>query len=382
MKNIKEYSDVFKGGKVADQILSVMKSDMDKSTLSDFPELQEWLENDASAVNVTDKLSSHGVLPKLCENFNREERGKETLRIVNSIRKKQQKTRFLRITSSIAAALVVLSFVLFYENKTETEKNSTGTMNVAIDKPMLILGNGKNVDLTETENYIENAIKTDDKLTYHPAETIDTAYNTLIVPKLYTYHIELCDGTVVCLNANSELRYPVQFHDEQREVFLKGEAYFNVSKNDKPFVVRVGEAVVKAYGTQFNINSYHTGSIQTVLVEGSVGVMVDAHETMMKPNQLLTIRPDGKVAVTNVDVAKYVAWREGEILCSHEPLSQLLEKLSTWYGVEFIYSDSIKNINITTSLSSDLSLEEVLNAIKTITKIKITKMNEQKYRIE
>lgn len=373
----RESSETFEGEKIAEQITSVMRSGEECSSLSDFPELKDWLENDETAVVVTQKLSSAEQLTECCVNFDRQERRREVERLIISMRRKQRRNLILKVAGSVAAALLAVTFLL------TMPENSSDIGEIAVAKPMLVLGDGENVDLTVVSDRIGEIVKSENRIIYSSAtKTVDTSYNTLIVPKLYTYNIELSDGTVVCLNANSELRYPVEFRGGVREVFLKGEGFFKVAKSGQPFIVKTGDVSVKVYGTQFNINSYSTDMVSTVLVEGSVGVSACGVETMMKPDQMLTVGSDGRVVITDVDVSKYTAWMSGEIVCQNEPLSSLLQKISRWYGVEFSYNDAVKNIEVTTSLSNDLSLEEVLNAIKITANVKIVKVNSEKYMIE
>lgn len=80
----------------------------------------------------------------------------------------------------------------------------------------------------------------------------------------------LGDGTLVCLNSESELRYPVRFDGEERQVFLRGEGYFEVTKDpDHPFVVEVENARIEVLGTTFNVCSYEEEErVVTTLVEG------------------------------------------------------------------------------------------------------------------
>ena len=100
-------------------------------------------------------------------------------------------------------------------------------------------------------------------------------FNTLTVPNGKKFQIELSDGTLVHINSGSSLRYPVNFlSDGPREVFLTGEAYFDVAKNvSNSFVVNVNELDVKVLGTQFNVSAYGEDEfIDVVLVEGAVGL--------------------------------------------------------------------------------------------------------------
>jgi ferric-dicitrate binding protein FerR (iron transport regulator) len=114
-------------------------------------------------------------------------------------------------------------------------------------------------------------------------------YNTLKTARGNEFDMQLADGTRVWLNADSELRYPVQFTGNDRKVFLKGEAYFEVSHDEnKAFIVDTYGQEVKVYGTEFCINAYDEKITKTVLVEGSVGVRAKQSklETKLKPGEL------------------------------------------------------------------------------------------------
>src|SRR5690606_14812611 len=107
------------------------------------------------------------------------------------------------------------------------------------------------------------------------AEKTALVFNTLKIPKGKKFQIQLSDGTMVHLNAGSSLRYPVDFLSEgPRQVFLSGEAYFDVAKNaSNPFIVNVDDLEVRVLGTQFNVSAYIEDEyIDVVLVEGSVNL--------------------------------------------------------------------------------------------------------------
>ena len=100
-----------------------------------------------------------------------------------------------------------------------------------------------------------------------------TEYNVLEVPRGGEYTVTLSDGTVVYLNSGSELRYPVAFGVERRDVFLSGEGYFEVAKDAKrPFFVNADKLKIRVYGTSFNVNTYNLANVETVLVEGKIGI--------------------------------------------------------------------------------------------------------------
>ena len=120
-------------------------------------------------------------------------------------------------------------------------------------------------------------------------------YNILQIPRGGEYSVTLQDGTVVNLNSASELRYPVRFAGTERKVFLTGEAYFQVAK-DNPFVVVTGEAEIEALGTSFNIYSYEEENrIETTLVEGAVRFAVADQTVILMPGEQGVVGTDGNL---------------------------------------------------------------------------------------
>ena len=187
--------------------------------------------------------------------------------------------------------------------------------------------------------------------------------NTLRVPRFGEYAIVLADGTRIKLNLESELRYPTVFSDTKREVSLKGEAYFEVAKSDRPFIVRTYGTQVRVYGTRFDVNSYDTEKIRVVLVDGKVGVSTeDFEEVMLEPAQLALINAEKGITVKKeINPAYYVAWQNGYFAFDNERLEDILSVLVRWYNFEVLYArPEIRDIHFTASLWKDQPLEHIL----------------------
>lgn len=166
----------------------------------------------------------------------------------------------------------------------------------------------------------------------------EVLYNTVKTPRGGEYAIVLADSTKVWLNAGTEFRFPVYFSGNRREVYLNGEAYFDVSKDErKPFVVHAGEVKVQVYGTEFNVNNYKAGQVETVLVEGQVGMSEKGKEVRLAPGEKGTF-VEGGVKIERVDVYAYIAWKEGSFVFEDERLEEIMEKLARWYDVEVFYA--------------------------------------------
>lgn len=165
--------------------------------------------------------------------------------------------------------------------------------------------------------------------------------NRLVVPRRGEFHLCLADGTQVWLNSESELVYQSHFPDGERRVKLEGEAYFEVARDaSKPFVVEAGGMSVRVLGTEFNINTYTSGYVETVLVSGSVAIAGGGAETMIAPGQkALYDRGAGTTAVEDVDITPYVSWKHGNFDFNNEPLEAIMEKLERWYDLRVVYAD-------------------------------------------
>ena len=202
-------------------------------------------------------------------------------------------------------------------------------------------------------------------------------YNTLKTPRGGEYTITLSDGSRVYLNASSELKYPVLFDEKKREVRLSGEAYFEVAKDsERPFYVVTNTVRIKVYGTSFNVNTYNLANIQTVLVEGKIGIQEKNSdvEFAVEPGQLaLYDREKGTMEIRDVDVLSYVAWKNQEFVFDGKSLEDIMNTLSLWYDVDvFFQTASLKQLHFTGHLGRYEDISHILDAISGVTQVKFS----------
>lgn len=167
---------------------------------------------------------------------------------------------------------------------------------------------------------------------------IEASYYTVQVPSGQRANITLPDGTIVWLNARSEIRYASFLKDSRREVELNGEAYFEVTHNKKqPFVVRTDKYDVEVLGTHFNVEAYSdTDFFSTALIEGSVKVSSresSSDEILLTPDQKVT-RINGKLAISAIDNYDMYRWREGLICFKDMDFAELMKLLEKYYEIE------------------------------------------------
>ena len=175
-------------------------------------------------------------------------------------------------------------------------------------------------------------------------EVREDTYNVLTVPVGGEFRVILSDGTMVFLNSGSELRYPEVFRDGQREVFLKGEAWFEVAKDSvRLFRVHAGEMDVRVLGTSFNVKAYERmESIATTLVTGSVEITCDNESFRIVPGEQFEYRKGLKLAsVREVDTELYTSWKDGYYKFRQASLEEIMTTLSVWYGLEVFYQNEV-----------------------------------------
>ncbi|RHR80470.1 FecR family protein [Odoribacter sp. AF15-53] len=206
-------------------------------------------------------------------------------------------------------------------------------------------------------------------------EKKEMVYNTLLVPRGGEFRVELSDGTIVHLNADSELKYPVAFSEKERKVFLKGEAWFEVTKNsESPFYVMTDDIRVKVLGTSFNVNTHGMKSTQAVLVEGSIGVKAKntPKEIHVHPGQMAEYRREsGEIWLKEVDMRQYTAWKEGIFYFNDETLEDIMGELTRWYDMEvFFRSDAVKALHFSGYLRRYEDIRKILATVTESTGVK------------
>ncbi|WP_065219270.1 MULTISPECIES: FecR family protein [Butyricimonas] len=172
--------------------------------------------------------------------------------------------------------------------------------------------------------------------------TAEVQYHTLRVPRGGEYSITLSDGTVVYLNSESELRYPVKFAGEDRRVYLSGEAYFDVTVDkEHPFIVDLKTSAVKVLGTGFDVRAYKDeNEILTTLVSGSVVFSAGKESVVLKPGEQAVLDQSGELETREVDTYLYTAWKEGVFAFKQQRLEEIMKIVSRWYNVNIFWENA------------------------------------------
>ncbi|PKP06281.1 MAG: hypothetical protein CVU10_01580 [Bacteroidetes bacterium HGW-Bacteroidetes-5] len=190
-------------------------------------------------------------------------------------------------------------------------------------------------------------------------------FNSVSIPAGERFVIILSDGTKVYLHSNSCLRYPVSFNSSSRNVSLAGRAYFDVKKSDVPFIVTTNDLSVEVLGTTFDVESKKgADNSSVILIEGSVKVHTSKESKIISPNEMFSFsRRQGESSVSSVDSKAMTQWKDGILVLRELSFNELIESLSSWYGVEIINRSSISNDE---RFNGKFDRENIEAAIKTV----------------
>ena len=282
------------------------------------------------------------------------------------ISKEESKSKrpYILLNTIKYAAVFCLIFGLGYYSSINSE---------SLDEPQKIIPKSNDIVLTSDDSKVileKDDNKTDDKKIISKINLIqksdqliydnnidikELVYHSLKVPYGKRFNIVFSDGSKAYLNSGSIIRYPVKFiEDKKREVFLEGEAFFDVTENkNELFIVNSNGINVEVYGTKFNVRNYSEDfNSDIVLVEGSVGINNSevSELTMLKPGFKGSVDKENfRVETSKVNTKIYTSWIDGEVIFRNETFSQILKKLERLYNVTIINN-------------KNESLDEVFNA--------------------
>ncbi len=292
----------------------------------------------------------------------------------------------------VAAASVL--FVIFFGTYFYVTKPSSKTLvNQAIvkkdvmaplsSKATITLANGQIVELDAISSGTlvasqgaVNVMKTEDGQIVYRGTSKEIAYNTLYNPRgSKVISLRLNDGSIVWLNSQSSIRYPVAFVGDERQVEITGEAYFEVAKNlTKKFIVASNGLNIEVLGTHFNVNSYNDNkNIKVTLLEGSVKIIKGGGTCILKPGQQAQVAKEIQV-LNGANIESVMAWKNGFFSFSGTSVEELMNILGRWYNVEIVFNKSIPNRQFGGQIAKSANLSQVVKVLNE-SELKCTLLN-------
>lgn len=200
------------------------------------------------------------------------------------------------------------------------------------------------------------------------SENAGMVYNTMITPRGRMFQLALPDGTQAWLNSASSIRFPTAFNEDTRQVYITGEVYFEVAKDEKkPFLVSVNQqAAIRVLGTHFNVKAYEDETvIETTLVEGSIQLSAAGKELLLKPGQQARLNAQRRMELTPVvDLNQVLAWKNGLFNFNGYDLKAVMREISRWYDLDIVYEKEPAPTEIVGEMQRDLKLSVVMDILK------------------
>jgi len=352
-----------------------------QATLSELDSLLQWISNEKNYKQYIEFIAVNHLTNIALNQTNKEKIIEEINSRINFDKNKKIKKRAYKLFG-IAAISICFFSTIFYLNF--FNENNRDLQVIDSSKVSLTTSDGKIIDLEKLDDQqtkINNNVLVNQKvntLYYKNDPTLrDLRYNIIKVPYGKVFNIELSDGTMVYLNSGTSLKYPVNFiNGIDREVFIDGEAFFEVSNNKvSKFKVVSNNTSAHVYGTKFNFKDYPEDDFsEIILTEGSLGVSQYSSDS---DREILIIKPgekaklifsDGKIERSRVNTSLYTSWINGRVAFRNESLPSMIQKLERIYNVVIINNnkDIEEKYFTATILYKEESINDVLSYLSQV----------------
>ena len=350
--------------------------------------LDEWRNQSEEHRRLYEKLVSGSFLEKAVSDNNKALRRREWKRLeARIVRQRGRSVRLIRFRVAAAVCILALGIgaVGLWSNSRQDRSGSplAGSIQIGSPKAIVELAGGqqflfnKDTTLRLEAQGIQLVSSRDTLDIIQPviAGERGEEYNVVRIPHGGEYITRLPDGSVVHLNAGSELKVPVHFGTESREGWLRGEGFFEVvHRENLIFTVHTDKADISVLGTEFDVRAYtDEKEVMTTLVQGVVGVSSGGTYDRLKPGEQARIAGKGDVRVAEVDIYPFIAWKNGRMVFENERLEKIMAELQRWYDFELFYADpDVKEMHFTIDILKYEEISKVLNLMERVNKVKFT----------
>lgn len=352
-----------------------------QASLSELDFLLHWISNEKNYLQYQEYIAINNLTNIALNNKEQDKIIDEINSRINFDKNKKIKKRAYKLFG-IAAISICFFSTIFYLNF--FNENNRDLQVIDQSKVSLTTSDGKIIDLEKLDDQqtkINNNVLVNQKantLYYKNDPTLEALrYNIIKVPYGKVFNIELSDGTLVYLNSGTSLKYPVNFiNGIDREVFIDGEAFFEVSNNKvSKFKVVSNNTSAHVYGTKFNFKDYPEDDFsEIILTEGSLGVSQyssdpDREILIIKPGEKAKlIFSDGKIERSRVNTSLYISWINGRVAFRNESLPSMIQKLERIYNVVIINNnkDIEEKYFTATILYKEESINDVLSYLSQV----------------
>lgn len=322
------------------------------------------------------------------QQLSKQERAQLKQRVISSVYRYVRCRTILKygIGATAATIAILLSIGIFNtfnrsSSSIESYAKTLKDKNIS-NKVKLVLGDEQYVEISQDTSSISYS-STGDKvkigneklISQNTSNQNQVVFNTLIVPYGKRSEIMLSDGSKVWLNSGSKLIFPAHFSEDKREVYLEGEAIFEVAHRQKqPFLVKSEHHEIEVLGTVFNVSNYKDDdAIYTILKRGSVQInltkdqLFNAEKSIkITPGTMATFdKAQREIKTSAVETEPYFSWRNGVFIFKNDSLKSIMKKISRYYNVEIIINDkNLANETFSGYLDVKENIEHVIQTIQ------------------
>lgn len=293
------------------------------------------------------------------------------------LKRRNNRRRMVWIGSVAASLILLLGLGMLIRSMSERETEvlvQNRTIAPGQHRATLKLADGRVVTLGDS---VCSPIQTEEGILHVEAARVNcgedttvnnettVAYNTLAIPRGGEYQLTLSDGTQVWLNSETELRFPVRFAGNERKVYLKGEAYFDVKKDSlKPFRVQTELGNIEVLGTAFNVSVYSDNEIAATLESGAISYNREGQKGVrIRPGEQLTyVRGQAEAEVRKVNTRLYTAWKDHLFCFEEQRLDRIMEILARWYDFQVVFdSEELRKLEFSGTLDKYSDIRPLLD---------------------
>ncbi len=373
-----------------------------QASLSELDELTKWIEDPSNKEEFIRYVKINHAIDFNMKKYGTDKSKRQLLKLIEQEKRAHKLGIVKNFVQYAAVILIFLGIGYFLKNGIVDNAPSTivpeakapveivNIIQAGTDKATLTLEDGSSIDLEKGKIIKTKNIKSNgEELIYDSSNksTKEIAYNYLTIPRGGQFHIKLADGTLVWLNSESQLKYPVAFAEGKTRIveLVYGEAYFEVSPSTEQqgatFRVLHPSQEIEVLGTEFNVKAYKDETnIYTTLVEGKVSISTATAKQILKPNQQSNLDlKNNQVSVHHADVNQEISWRRGLFSFKGKSLEEIAMVLSRWYDVDIEFSrPALRKVRFNGVLRKEEAIEEILNTIITTNSIKAYEINNKK----
>lgn len=363
----------------------IRKSISGEITLEERKQLEDWLNESARHRELFEKYNNPAFLSSVDLEKDMKESQEAYLDFMKRLKSTNTVHRFAwkkYVAAAVLIAFVSMAAITVYLYN-DGESHSPTELAEVTDRPvdavpgdstdiLLITASGEKIPVQSSQKMLSvssGSIKIGEESIEDRVQTkapdSEVVYNTLKILRGKRFKMQLSDGTLVWLNADSEITFPSSFDGKERKVLAKGELFFDVTEDKaKPFIVETPTGKIRVLGTAFNVHCYKDEVTMTTLVRGKIAYSLGEDSVILTSGQQCVVE-DNRLSVREVDTYDYVSWIDEVLVFKDKKLDEIMNSLSRLYDVDIYYENpELKRLPFTGSFKQYENLDKIVRMIE------------------